>query len=84
MVMLVFALCMNGLVAMGVRVQLIDHSAQASRMLGRGEPESAVAQMLAGSSSAVSRDGALVCVQVERAVGILPISARSCALDAGQ
>lgn len=84
-VVVVLALCLNGLSAMGARVQLIDQAAQLARLIARGN-DPFDAQHVIGSNEpvVVERETELVCVRVNRQVGVLPISARSCALDAGQ
>ncbi len=80
-IVLVLALCLNALAALGVRVQLLDQSALAARLLGRGESEAIVRDALGGAEFEVVHSDGLVCVRLGRATGLLPMQARSCALD---
>lgn len=79
--LVLFALCLNGLAAVAARVQLIDQSQVAARMLGRGESEQAVTKRLGLPQLSVGRTDQLVCVTLERQVAIFTMSARGCALD---
>lgn len=83
-VVLVLALCLNALAVLAVRVELIDQSAQAARLIGRGETIGEVQRLLGTAEFSVDRPERLVCVRLERQLGAIPIAARACALDAGQ
>ena len=79
--MLVCALCLNGVAAVGVRVQLIDQSQMAARLLGRGESEVQARSLVAGAELSVSREAPLVCLSATRQFGPFVIRTRSCAFD---
>lgn len=80
-IMMVFALCLNGLAAVGARVQLIDQSQIAARMLGRGESEATVAARLGLDQLTVTRTDQLVCVALDRQVAVFSMRASGCAFD---
>lgn len=81
---LTFALCLNGLAAVGNRVLAIDQAAQLARLIGRGQDAATAADAMAVSAFTVERSAGLVCVTVSNSVGLFPMTARGCALDAGQ
>lgn len=81
---LTFALCLNGLAAVGNRVLAIDQAAQMARLIGRGQDAATAADAMAVSAFTVERSAGLVCVTVSNSVGLFPMTARGCALDAGR
>lgn len=81
---LTFALCLNGLAAVGNRVLAIDQAAQMARLIGRGQDVEAASNTMAVSEFTVERSAGLVCVTVSNSVGLFPMTARGCALDAGR
>lgn len=81
---LTFALCLNGLAAVGNRVLALDQAAQMARLIGRGQDAATAADAMAVSAFTVERSAGLVCVTVSNSVGLFPMTARGCALDAGQ
>lgn len=71
-------------------VRLQDAAADAARLVSRGEPDRAagvVASSVAGAAAVIGSDGDLVCVtataEVRVAAVVVPVMARSCALDGG-
>lgn len=91
-VILVVVLGASALGAASRQVALQDASADAARLLGRGEPDGAAARVVTGAvpgaAAASSRSGDLVCVtaSVDVSIGAIltfPLRASSCALDGG-
>jgi hypothetical protein len=90
-VTLVLALGLTAVQCGAIQVGLADASADAARMLGRGDPpgraEARVAAVQPGASMSVQRGGALVCVEATASGprgglgAALRFSARGCALD---
>ncbi len=72
---LVLALCLNALAAMGSRIALHDQVADAARAQSRG-------QSIHPSLKVTWPDG-LVCVEGSRGVGVFAVTATACALRAG-
>ncbi|MFJ6532276.1 TadE family type IV pilus minor pilin [Microbacterium sp. NPDC091662] len=91
-VVLVFLLGAGALGAASRQVALQDASADAARLLGRGEGQGtavrAVHAAVPGAGMTSSLSGGLVCVSTTLDVSVgslirLPLHARSCALDGG-
>lgn len=91
-VVLALLLGAGALGAASRQVALQDASADAARLLGRGEEEGAAERVVQvavpGARLSSTRSGELVCVtaSVETSIGALmrlPLRARSCALDGG-
>ncbi len=90
-VLVLLALCLGGLTAATAQARAHEAATVAARLLARGAPDADarhhVSRALAGAHLDVGRDGGLLCATVthtHRVVGVaLPVSARSCALDAG-
>lgn len=89
-VAVVVMLGVGGLFAAATQVRLQDVSADAARLIARGEPEgraAGVVAQVAGARSAVSWRGDLVCVTASadaRVAGVpIPLRAASCALGGG-
>ncbi|WP_228495858.1 TadE family type IV pilus minor pilin [Microbacterium sp. VKM Ac-2870] len=90
-VVLLIALTVGALGALGRQVRLEQAVAQAARLAARGEPDRAaqiVDAISGGRVDGVGADGDLVCVAASASVSIavpLPdLHARSCALDGGR
>ncbi|MBT2483221.1 pilus assembly protein [Microbacterium sp. ISL-108] len=92
-VVLVIVLGVSALGAASRQVALQDASADAARLLGRGESSGAAAGVVSravpGAAAASSRAGDLVCVTASVDVSIgavitVPLHASSCALDGGR
>ena len=81
-VVLILGLCLNAIGAVALRVQLVDVAAQSARLLGRGDDASAV--LRGWPSPNVEHADGVICVELERAVGFIPVRARGCALEDGQ
>ena len=94
-VVLVLAVCLSGVQVATAQLRLQDASADASRLLGRGEPSGVAAHRLAlavpGATLAQSHRGDVVCAEASaqlpgapgRLLG-LRLRAESCALDGGR
>lgn len=91
-VVLAFLLGAGALGAASRQVALQDASADAARLLGRGEGQDAAERVVhaavSGAGVSSSRSGDLVCVtaSVDASIGSLirmPLRATSCALDGG-
>ncbi|HLP23502.1 MAG TPA: TadE family protein [Microbacteriaceae bacterium] len=78
---LVLMLCMNGLFAAALRIELASTAATAARRVARGEPREESLAALQPAEVSIGRDGELICVTAARQLGIARIVARSCALD---
>ncbi|MEV8250446.1 TadE family type IV pilus minor pilin [Microbacterium sp. NPDC076768] len=92
-VVLTLLLGVGALGAASRQVVLQDASADAARLLGRGEDQGAAARVVRtaepGASVSASRSGGLVCVTTSIEVSVgglirLPLRASSCALDGGR
>ena len=88
---LVTAALLGALAAGAVHLRQIDAAATAARSAARGDPAGTTASLVAaagvGRIRSVAHDGGLVCVTVGADVPVLgdaalPLSARSCALEA--
>lgn len=91
-VVLVLAVALGAVQAVGVQVRLQDAAADAARTVARGDDASLAAERveaaLPGAHLVVGDDGELVCAVVTRdtaLAGLAPVtlSARSCALAGG-
>ncbi|HQJ34995.1 MAG TPA: pilus assembly protein [Rhodoglobus sp.] len=88
-VVLLFALCLTGMQAVGQQLRLADATAHAARSLARGESADVAAARAArevpGASITQSTDGDLTCVtgSAPAALG-LTVTASSCALSGGR
>jgi len=89
-VVVVLVACLAGFQVAGAQVRLQDAAAIAARSLGRGAAVSLPGLGPGFGAVSVSRSsvGDLVCVRLESRVRlgsvlVMPISARSCALDGG-
>jgi len=88
-VVLLFALCLTGMQAVGQQLRLADATAHAARSLARGESADVAAARAArevpGASITQSADGDLTCVtgSAPAALG-LTVTASSCALSGGR
>lgn len=92
-VVLAFLLGAGALSAASRQVALQDASADAARLLGRGEGQDAaervVRRAVAGAGVSSSQSGDLVCVSASLDVSVgtlirVPLRASSCALDGGR
>ncbi|WP_159500895.1 TadE family protein [Microbacterium sp. 18062] len=91
-IVLLLALCVGALSSASRQVRLQDATADAARLIARGDDEgrglSLVRQSVPDAQATVIRDGDLVCVAASAPVGLpLPeirLDARSCALDGGR
>lgn len=89
--LVLLALCLGGLTAATAQARAHEAATIAARLVARGAAEAEarrhVAAALDGARLGVSRADGLLCATVDhthRVVGIgVPISARSCTLDAG-
>jgi Flp pilus assembly protein TadG len=88
-VVLLLALCLTGMQAVGQQLRLADATAHAARSLARGESADVAAARAArevpGASITQSTDGDLTCVtgSAPAALG-LTVTASSCALSGGR
>ena len=86
-VALVLLLCAGSLGACARQVRLQDATADAARLVARGESEArgwaAINAAVPGASATTARRGDLVCVTATSSASLLPLSATSCALDGG-
>mgnify|MGYP000901264253 FL=1 len=88
-VVLLLALCLTGMQAVGQQLRLADATAHAARSLARGESADVAAARAArevpGASITQSADGDLTCVtgSAPAALG-LTVTASSCALSGGR
>ena len=90
-VVLVLALGAAVLGACGRQVRLQDATADAARLVARGEPEARaramVAAGVAGAAASIDRNDDLVCVEASASAGVplvsISVHARSCALSGG-
>src|SRR3954447_19403080 len=89
-VLLVLAACLGGLRLGAEQVRLADAAGIAARSLARHDPPGTTASLLralGGSVVGVTRGGGVLCAGLERSVPVLgtlavvPIRARSCALE---
>lgn len=92
-VVLVLAMGLSAVQVGVLQLRAADAAADGARSLGRGDdPGTAaarVARVLPGASMSSGSDGDLVCVEVEAGAGagvaaLVPVSARSCAMDDGR
>ena len=88
-VVLVLALCLTGMQAVGQQLRLADAAAHAARSLARGEPSDVAAARAArevpGASITQSADGDLTCVTASAPAALgLTVTASSCALSGGR
>ncbi|OZD47363.1 hypothetical protein CH252_21010 [Rhodococcus sp. 06-1477-1B] len=87
-VMIVLALGVGvlGSVATTVRVQQV--TAEAARLLGRGDAQALARIAEVGATATVDRSGGVVCVTASAPVPLglplPPVAARACALDGGR
>ena len=86
-VALVLLLGAGSLGACARQVRLQDATADAARLVARGESEArgwaAIDAAVPGASATTARHGDLVCVTATSSASLLPLSATSCALDGG-
>jgi len=86
-VALVLLLGAGSLGACARQVRLQDATADAARLVARGEAEArawaAIDAAVPGASATTARRGDLVCVTATSSASLLPLSATSCALDGG-
>ena len=86
-VALVLLLGAGSLGACARQVRLQDATADAARLVARGESEArgwaAINAAVPGASATTARRGDLVCVTATSSASLLPLSATSCALDGG-
>ncbi|HXH33644.1 MAG TPA: TadE family type IV pilus minor pilin [Plantibacter sp.] len=92
-VVLVLAMGLSALQVGVIQLRAADAAADGARSLGRGDGHGTaaarVARVLPGATMSSGSDGDLVCVQVEATAGAgiaawIPVSASSCAMDAGR
>lgn len=88
-VVLLFALCLTGMQAVGQQLRLADATAHAARSLARGESADVAAARAArevpGASITQSTDGDLTCVTASAPAALgLTVTASSCALSGGR
>lgn len=89
--LVLLALCLGGLTAATAQARAHEAATVAARLLARGAPvadaRGHVAAVLPGASVASARGDGLLCATVTHTHSLLgvglPITARSCALDAG-
>jgi len=91
-IVLLVALCVGALSTASRQVRLQDATADAARLVARGDDEgrafALVAGAVGGARSTLAREDDLVCVVASAPAGpVLPgvrVHARSCALDGGR
>jgi hypothetical protein len=91
-ILLLLVLCTGALSTAARQVRLQDATADAARLIARGDDEAralgAVADATPGARGSVSIEGDLVCVSATAPVGLplgdLRMTASSCALDGGR
>jgi Flp pilus assembly protein TadG len=90
-VVLVVLLSVGMLLGSALQVRLEQAAAQGARLAARGEDEArvraGVAALVDGATTAISRDGEIVCVEVSAAAPVplplAPLRARGCSLAGG-
>lgn len=87
-VVIVLVLGAGALAAGGTAVRLQDATADAARLVARGESHAraadAVTAAVPGASTSIAGRGDLVCVEASAGVHLTIVSASSCALDGGR
>lgn len=91
-IVLLLVLCVGALSSASRQVRLQDATADAARLIARGDDEGRALALLANAASgargSVSVEGDLVCVSASAPVGLplldMRFTASSCALDGGR
>jgi hypothetical protein len=90
-VLLVLAVCLAGLQLSSKQVRLQQVAAMAARSVARGEPVSVAAGLVPGTTLRLEHRGELACVTASAVgsktawlIGVITVSASSCALDGGR
>lgn len=78
--LVVFGLCVNGMMAGVQRLVLTDQTAAVARLVSRGNTLEQAQGIMGVQGVTVHTEGDLVCVVAVRPLGIFPVTARSCAL----